>query len=389
MLDEVKKQLTESIQQIKENGTLTANEVYDITRNRIVASAQLIKDGTKELHETTKEMITTSVQSLIEAKETSEEKISAALHGVLDAIKLIESEALETAHQEVRLAKKHVQEEKLKLAQRVKESFAGANEAADTFTTDVQENIRTALNDVKLKSTELMGLTNEAVKDAVCKAIETGVDVEETIVSITRDATSQALAEARFTAGQIRRVSENVLTAAVEAAEEMDSHVKETASAATEGVRQGLAESVERIRKSIVSTGQDTKTMAIEEIEQTKAVLESVNDLFVGALHTVAGKTSNATKSLLDEMADDAKKVGSSLREKSLSASHTATERLKELGEEVLDKTEKVSKQAAHVVATEVRELSERMLAIARGAATGMWKGTKEAITKREDNDKL
>lgn len=37
MLDEAKKQLAGSIQKIKENSTLAANEVYDITRNRIEA----------------------------------------------------------------------------------------------------------------------------------------------------------------------------------------------------------------------------------------------------------------------------------------------------------------------------------------------------------------
>jgi len=71
-------------------------------------------------------------------------------------------------------------------------------------------------------------LTRDTVKEAVHKAIDTGTKVEETVVEITRNATAKALEEARFTEERARKVSESVLSAAVEAAEGLGSHVKET-----------------------------------------------------------------------------------------------------------------------------------------------------------------
>jgi len=117
MLQEMKQQLTESIKKAKESGELTAHQVYDITRDGVVQSTQKLKGGGKELREITKEALTTTIQSLVDAGEASQEKISAALHGAVDGVKEVESQILEATHKEFHQVKKELRDEEAKLAE--------------------------------------------------------------------------------------------------------------------------------------------------------------------------------------------------------------------------------------------------------------------------------
>jgi len=134
MLQEMKQQLIESIKKARENGELTAHQVYDITRDGVAQSAQKMKGGARDLSEITKEAVTTSVQSLVEAKEASQEKISAALHGAVDGIKQVESQILDTTYKDISLVKKRLSEEEAKLAEGLRTAMDGAREAAGNFT---------------------------------------------------------------------------------------------------------------------------------------------------------------------------------------------------------------------------------------------------------------
>ena len=55
---------------------------------------------------------------------------------------------------------------------------------------------------------------------------------------------------------------------------------------------------------------------------------------------------------------------------------------------EAVQKTEEISNQAAHTLAEETKELADRTLAVARGAASGMWEGAKDAFHKTGDENK-
>ena len=387
MLQEMKQQLVESIKKAKENGELTAHQVYEITRDGVAQNTKRLKADAKEMREISKESVTVTIESLMEIGDAGEEKISAALHGVVDGIKQAESQILDTTHKELTQVKKRLSEEETKLAQGMNEAFEGAKEASGSFSEKVKTDLETALTDAKLKSADLLGLTRDTVKEAVSKAIETGAEVEKSVVNVTREATFNALAEARFSAERAQKVSETVLLAAVEAAEELGSHIKETASAAAEGVRQGLTDTVEFTRASITRAGEGVKGFAVEDLEQTKEDLEAVGDLFAETLRKVADRSGEAARDILHELADDAKKAGSILREKAVAASHTIAEQLKELGSEMVQKTGEVSGKAAHALGEEAKELGARMLTVSKGAATGMWEGAKTAFYKDENRE--
>jgi len=387
MLQKMQNELVNSFKEVRGNAELTAQQVYDITRKAALESVQNIKGGVKDLRAVAKAVVHSSVDSLIEAEEASKEKISAALQGAFDGIKEIELQVMNSAQKELNQAKIKLLDEEAKLSNNINDALDGAKEAAHYFNDEVKADIEMALSDTKLKSTELLGLTKETVKEAVRKAIETEANIEQTIETITRDATNKAMQEASFTTERVSRISEAVLLAAVEAAEELGCSVSETANAAVEGVRHGLSDSIEFAHKSIDDIEHGAKEFAINDLKQTKDDLEVVGEVFVETLRKVADKSGAVASETLHELADDAKKTGSSLQEKALITSRTIAGQLQLLGSNALDKTEQVGSHAAHALTEEAKELSERMLAVAKGATKGMWEGAKAAYKKDQNKE--
>jgi len=387
MLQKMQNELVNSFKEVRGNAELTAQQVYDITRKAALESVQNIKGGVKDLRAVAKAVVHSSVDALIEAEEASKEKISAALQGAFDGIKEIELQVMNSAQKELNQAKIKLLDEEAKLSNNINDALDGAKEAAHYFNDEVKADIEMALSDTKLKSTELLGLTKETVKEAVRKAIETEANIEQTIETITRDATNKAMQEASFTTERVSRISEAVLLAAVEAAEELGCSVSETANAAVEGVRHGLSDSIEFAHKSIDDIEHGAKEFAINDLKQTKDDLEVVGEVFVETLRKVADKSGAVASETLHELADDAKKTGSSLQEKALITSRTIAGQLQLLGSNALDKTEQVGSHAAHALTEEAKELSERMLAVAKGATKGMWEGAKAAYKKDQNKE--
>lgn len=387
MLEKMKKQMKDDIAKAKESGELTAHKVYEIARKAMSELVQSLKSGEKDLREIATETVNASVQTLVEAKEANKETISAAIHGLIDGIKQGESNLMEKARKELNQSKRTLQAQEKKLAVGLNEAFEGAKEAAGNFSITIKDEIEAAVSDTKLKSTELLGLTKKSVKAAVGKAIETGSNVEETVEKVTRNATAKAMEEAHFTADRVRNISEAVLSGAVEAAEELKSFVSETTHSAVDGVHQGLTDSVEFTRNKFVQVGDHIKEFGVEDLIQTKDDLDAVGELFVEILRKVADKSGKVAGDILHEVADDAKKSGSRLQENASKASHAVAKKIRAFSSEALEKAEEVGSKAMHSLSKEAKELSERMIAVTKGAATGMWEGAKAGFHKETDKE--
>jgi hypothetical protein len=385
MLREMKKQLIEDVKKAKQNGELTAQQVYNIAYEGVIQAASKLDEEITDLHSITKEAVTVSVQALVSAEETSHYKISAALHGAVDGVKQVETRVFNSIQNELIRVKKRLKKEEKTLAETLRITLNGAQEAADNFSGSIRNYIETSVSDAKLKSANLLGLTRETVKQAVCRAIETSTEVEDDIINITRDATVNAMAEARFSAERISKVSETVLLAAVHAAEEIENHISETASAAAEGVRQGLSESIEFTHDNIAKAGRNM--LLAGNLEQVQKDLEAAGDLFTETLRRVADKSGESAKEMLYDLADDAQKTGSTLREKAVLASRMVAERLKELGKSAVDKTGEVTSDTAYALSEESRILGNRMLVVAKSAANSVWESAKIAFYQ-DDNEK-
>ncbi|MEY8215059.1 MAG: hypothetical protein RPR97_11350 [Colwellia sp.] len=384
MLAEMNKKLIKEIKQAKAQGELTAHKIYDITHQAALESTNELKSNLEHIKETSKEIIAQATSTLEESGEASSEKISAAVHGAIDGIKISEAKFVDKAKKDLVLAKKKLSQEEANLAESLTEAFLGAKQAVGDCSSTLKQDLDKALHDAKLNSIDLLGLTKQTVKEAINLVIEAGKDVENIVENTTREAVSNAMKEASFSANRARRISETVLLAAIESAQESNKYIKEVTNAAVEGVRKGLADSVEFTQHELINTEVSVEEYIQEDIEQTKLDIENVSELFV-VLRKVADKSDQLAKNILHDAADDAQKIGCVLQEKAHSASQVAAKKLTELGYEAVKKTEVV----AHKISEESKELAERMFAVAKGATTGMWAGAKAAFYKKKaKNDK-
>ncbi|WP_435549337.1 DUF6781 family protein [Desulfobacterium sp. N47] len=183
--------------------------------------------------------------------------------------------------------------------------------------------------DIKLKSTELFGLTEQTVKEAVKQAIESGENVKETVVQIARDATERALKERRFTADRVKKIAEKVISGAVEAAEEAGKEVKDVAHGAFEGAQKGIASALESI-------GDKTKEFVHEDLAQTKEDLETIEKLFLETAGRVAKRSGKTARAVSVDLVEQTERTTSVLREKTGHATEKVAERLKEAGKEAV-----------------------------------------------------
>lgn len=381
MLEETKNRLIGSINEAKSNGELTAHKIYHITHQAALESGEQLKNSVENMKETSEEIIMTAANGLDKIGETSSDKVSAAVHGAIDGVKTSKERFVVQAQKDLMHAKKKLKQEEDNLTESLSEAFIGAKEAVSHCAPAMKEELDKALHDAKLNSIDTLGLTKKIVKEATNLVIEAGKDVEGIVENTAREAVSKAMKEASFSADRARRISEIVLSATVEAAQESNQYVKEVTNSSIEGVRKGLAESIDFAQHELTSMGTSVEEYVQNDIEQTKADLESVSELFIEALRKVADKSDMLAKNILHEAADDAQKIGCILQEKSHSASQVAANKLTELGHEAVKKTEVV----AHTITEESKELAERMLAIAKGATTGMWAGAKAAFYKKND----
>ncbi|MCK4426677.1 MAG: hypothetical protein KAV69_07995, partial [Deltaproteobacteria bacterium] len=119
---------------------------------------------------------------------------------------------------------------------------------------------------------------------------------------------------------------------------------------------------------------------------RTKEDLEAVGDLFVETIRGVAGKSGKVAGEVLTEIADQARKTPSTLKEKASEAAETVSNRLKELGKDTFGKAAHLTEETVHTAADEARQLSKRALDIAKGAVSGMIRGAKDVLKKDKED---
>ncbi len=251
------------------------------------------------------------------------------MEGAIEGVRVHKDRAVDVVRKEMCEVEEKLAAEKIKLAQSVRDALQGAKEAGALLPKEIGTRIEALSADIKLKSTELFGLTEQTVKEAVKQAIESGENVKETVAQIARDATERALKERRFTADRVKKIAEKVISGAVEAAEEAGKEVKDVAHGAFEGAQKGIASALESI-------GDKTKEFVHEDLAQTKEDLETIEKLFLETAGRVAKRSGKTAKAVLVDLVEQTERTTSVLREKTGHATEKIAERLKEAGKEAV-----------------------------------------------------
>ena len=376
--NKMKDRIVEELKKAKEAGQITMEKVSEIVRDAVSAAVAETRGRIEDMRPIVKNAVAAAVEGLKEAEVDVKETVKGAVEGAIAGVRSRGDQAVEATRDELRKLEKRLEDEKTELAQSLRKGLEGAKEAGAALPEDVKERVESAVSDIKLKSTELLGLTKQTVKEAVKQAIESGKDVKETVVHITRGATEKAMKEGRFSADRAKRIAEKVMSGAVEAAEEAGKEIKNVAVGAFEGVQKGIASAVE-------SVGDKTKAFVREDLARTKEDLEAIEGLFIETTRKVAQRSGDVAKDVLNDLADQTKKTTSVLRKKAIHAAEKTTAGLKQAGKDAAKTTTEAVGKAAHIMAEEAKELGKRTVAVTKGAITGMWKGAKDAIKKEKE----
>jgi len=376
--NQMKDRIAEELRKAKEAGQITTEKVREIVRKAVSASVPETRGSIDKLRPIVKDALSAAVEGLQDTGADAKEVFGGAVEGAITGACSLGDQAVEATRKELRKLEIRFKDDKTRLAQSLREGLEGAKDAGASLSEDLRGRVDAAITETKLKSTELLGLTKQTVKEAVKQVIESGKDVKETVAKITRDATERALKEGRFSADRVKGITGKVMSGAVEAAEEAGKDAKDVASGAFEGAQKGIASTVE-------SVGEKTKSFLRNDLAQTKEDLESVEDLFIETTRKVARSSGKEAKNVLNDLADKSKRTTSVLREKARHAGEAAAERLKDAGKDAAKATAEAAGKGAQIMAEEARELGKRSVAVARGAISGLLKGVKDALKKEKE----
>ncbi len=371
----LKTRILEDLKKAKGTGEITVEKMHEIIKTAVSDALAETGGGIEKLRPVVKDAMTAAIEHLRDTGEDGKKIVSGVVEGAVAGAQKHGKETVESIHQELYKLQAKLDEEKRMLGQSLMESFEGAKEAGAALPEDIKEKIDVSVSDIKLKSTELLGLTKEIVKEAVKQTIEHGKDVKQTVEQIAGDTAKRALEEGHLSSERVKKIAEKILSGAVEAAEETGKEIKDVTSGAFEGAQKGIVSIVEAV-------GDKTKIFINDDLEQTKKDLGEIEELFLDAARKVANRSGEVAGDVLHKLVDKTKTGSSILEEKTKHAAESITKKLKESGKDAAKATAQAAGKAAHVVAEEAKELGKKSLTVAKGAISGMWKGAKDALKK-------
>ena len=382
MLDTMKKEISENIKKANESGKMAIEEIETTVENAVSKVAHNTKDAVVDMNELAKEAVTTTIEELQLIGKITKELAGAVVNGVTNGINKSTKENINDMDMELLKTKYKLQEQKDRFSVNLKNVFDGAKEAVSKFSGETKKELEEALIDVKLKSVESLGLMSETIKHSVKVVIEEGEDVQNKVASIAKEATQNALNAGRLTPEKTKEVSELVLLSAIESAQELEKDIEETTKGAVYGVKDGIVNSVEKVKSEFVEAKEDAVELVDEHTKETIQDINALEDAFFSAISNTINRVDDGAKAVLKYPINEIKEITSDLREIILDTTEVAIDYLKERGSDIAYGTKEKVFELADDAKDEIVDLAEKMLKVSKGAFLGMVDGAKRAISE-------
>nr|WP_321456272.1 DUF6781 family protein [uncultured Cohaesibacter sp.] len=379
MSRELQEKLSNEIKIAIQDGSKSAEAIQQICHDSVISMFESSKDGATNISDIVKITVRASIQELMKAGKCTSSEIAAIVSGALQGVKAASSDTIKQNEAEIDAANERLALETSKLDQIIDQALCNVREVATEFPDQIREDLEAASTRERVRFVENMELLHQTVKRAVQLSIERGEAIEQTVHRIAFDATQKALHETEFSANRTRRVAEEVLSAAIEATETANQQIREISNAASDGIREALVKAISNAHKKAQASGQNLSESSAKRLLVLKEEIENSGDLFVGALRTVAERSDEIAKETLHEIADDAQKAGSRLRQTAADTAQSISEQLRSLRVETFELGEKVLRATAN----EALVLGESLFEIAKGATSGMIKGSRDALNAK------
>ena len=307
--------------------------------------------------------------------------------------------------------------------QQIRSSIAQTFEVLEQHMSRLPEGTKifalTALDDAKLRGIEMLGILKETTQEAILTTLEKGQDVKDTVYEITKNLTFQTINEGNFNKRRILDISQTVIEASVEIADEDLGFAKEILEGSINGVKDGITKAIDKFKNDLKFAPTEEMEGLLEgELSLLRKELIKIDEHFIELLESIAigkeGMAGQLLREMLLEMnssvaklkraANEAKEVVGerieSLKIEALALEKTlkekAEKRFETLKKDVSDfekiassKVESLKQfefesDKAKQMAAEAKKLGFRAWEVAKSMADGAIKGAKEAMKKDE-----
>ncbi len=381
MLDKMKKEITEDIKKANESGKMTVEEIETIVENAVSKVTHNTKDAVVDMNELAKEAVTITIKELELTGEISKELARAVVNGVINGINKSAKENINDMDMELLKTKYRLQEQKDRFSVNLKNVFDGTKEGVSKFSGETKKELEEALLDVKLKNVESLGLMSETIKHSIKVVIEEGEDIQNKVAFIAKEATQNALDSGRLTAEKTREISELVLLATIESAQELEKDIEETTKGAVIGVKDGIVHSVKKVQAEFVEAKDGSTELFVEEnIKEMISDLNTTEEAFIIAIGNTISRVDNSAKTVLKYPIKEIQEITSDLKESVSDTTEVAINHLKESGSYIAYNVKEKVFELADDAKDEIADLSEKMVKVSKGAFTGMIDGAKKVI---------
>ncbi|ACZ13279.1 DUF6781 family protein [Sulfurospirillum deleyianum] len=338
----------------------------------------------------TPEMVERIIDGLLKAKSAEQE---AFLYKTI-----YEKEQLEKS---IFLQKQHIKNS-------IAETFHTLERHIAHISHDTKEAALFALNDAKLKGVEMLGILKETAEEALITTLEKGSDIKDTTHAITKNLTYQTIQEGHFTKQRLLNISQTILKASMDIADEDVAHAKEILEGAVNGVRDGITKALEKFKNDLrYLPAEEIETLFETDLPLLRKELLKLDEHFIIMLNVLASQSEGISATIIKEMVEEMNSSVAKMKRTANEVKELLSDRIEGLKEEAEKKLESFKKdvnefekiasakveslkqfefegEKAKHVAQEAKKLGFRAWEVAKNMVDGAVKGAKDAIKKDE-----
>ena len=393
---------------------LISELTFELSRKKV----QRLKDESN-IHNRIGELFELYCKALHDEELKTPRAISSVIDGLLKAISHEKEAFLYKMIYEKEQLEKSIFAQKLQIRTTVAETFNVLEAHITHMQPETRVNALTALHDAKLRGIEMLGILKETTQEALLTTLENGTDIADTIHEITKNLSFQTIAEGDLTKQRIIDISNTIIAASADIADEDLGHAKDILEGSINGVREGITKAIDKFKNDLKYAPTESMEGLLEtDLSELRKELLRMDEQFITLLEVIASHSEGISASLIKEMIKEMNSSTAKIKRAANDAKEVISERIELLKAEasVFEKTfknkaerkleslkndvnkfekkasEKVESfkqfefenETAKHVAQEAKKLGFRAWEVAKNMMDGAVKGAKEAMKKDE-----
>lgn len=225
---------------------LISELTFELSRKKI----QRLKDE-NNIHNRIGELFELYCKALHDEGLKSPRAISAVIDGLLKATSSDKEAFLYRTIYEKEQLEKSIFAQKQQIRSTISETFSVLEAHISAMQPETKESALTALHDAKLRGIEMLGILRETTQEALLTTLEKGSDIADTIHEITKNLSFQTISEGDLTKQRIIDISNTIISASVDIADEDLGHAKEILEGSINGVKEGITKAIDKFKNDL------------------------------------------------------------------------------------------------------------------------------------------